>query len=101
LACQRVPPYGDFADDFVGLLTRIAYVQQLAEDLEPALFNGADTRMVQDLAGNAVVQLPGQAFLLHYALPNFFFHVTTAYAILRNQGVPLGKEAFDTFHRYA
>lgn len=101
LAGQSVPPYGDFADDFVGLLTRIAYVQQLAEDLEPALFNGADTRMVQDLAGNAVVQLPGQAFLLHYALPNFFFHVTTAYAILRNQGVPLGKEAFDTFHRYA
>lgn len=101
LAGQSLPPFGDFADSFDGLLGRITYVRQLAEDLEPTLFDGADTRMVQDPAGNAVVRLQGQAFLLHYALPNFFFHVTTAYAILRNQGVPLGKEDFDTFHRYA
>ena len=36
----------------------------------------------------------GQAYLLHYALPNFFFHVTTAYAILRHNGVEVGKSDF-------
>jgi hypothetical protein len=101
LAGQSVPACGDFADNFEGLLARIASVQQLAESLEPALFDGADTRTVRDPAGLAVVTLPGQSFLLHYALPNFFFHVTTAYAILRNHGVKLSKEDFDTFHRYA
>jgi hypothetical protein len=35
--------------------------------------------------------LPGQAVLVHFALPNFFFHVTTTYALLRHNGVPLGK----------
>ena len=41
------------------------------------------------------------AFLQQYALPNFFFHVTTAYAILRHLGVELGKADYDGFHVYA
>ncbi|MFM2051083.1 MAG: hypothetical protein RL682_1574, partial [Pseudomonadota bacterium] len=62
LAGQSVPAYGDFADSFDGLLARIAYVQQMAEGLAPTLFDGADTRTVQDPAGDAVVTLPGLAF---------------------------------------
>ncbi len=47
-----------------------------------------------------LLALQGHAFLLQYALPNFFFHLTTAYAILRSCGVPLGKQSFDGFHAY-
>jgi uncharacterized protein len=46
------------------------------------------------------VALPAPEFLLQYGLPNFLFHVTTAYAILRAQGVPVGKGDFDGFHAY-
>ncbi|WP_295961007.1 DUF1993 family protein [Rhodoferax sp.] len=47
-----------------------------------------------------MVALPGEAFLSQYALPNFFFHLTSAYALLRQQGVPLGKADFDGWHQY-
>jgi len=39
--------------------------------------------------------------VLSYAMPNFFFHLCMAYALLRAQGVPLGKPDFDGWHRYA
>jgi len=61
---------------------------RLAPDMLPF------TRQVQiacDAAKNAVARLSGEAYLKHYALPNMFFHVTTAYAILRHNGVALGK----------
>ena len=44
--------------------------------------------------GGSSQTLSGQAYLLHNALPNFFFHVTTAYAILRHCGVEIGKKDF-------
>ncbi len=40
------------------------------------------------------MRFPGMQYLLHYAMPNFYFHVTTAYDILRSRGVPLGKADF-------
>jgi hypothetical protein len=46
------------------------------------------------------VSLPGPEFLYQYALPNFFFHLTAAYAILRHEGVALGKQDFDGWHAY-
>lgn len=51
-------------------------------------------------AGQEAVALKGSSFLLEYALPNFFFHVTTAYAILRHMDVALGKSDYDGFHVY-
>lgn len=61
---------------------------------------GSAQRLCTDQAGQATVTLPGEAFLSQYALPNFFFHLTSAYALLRQQGVPLGKADFDGWHRY-
>ncbi len=40
------------------------------------------------------MKLPAKAYIFNYALPNFFFHVQTTYAILRNKGVPLGKQDY-------
>lgn len=101
LACQPVPPYGEFPDTFEGLRARIARVAALISSLDPSAFDGAESRVFEDRAGNALVSLRGLEFLSQYALPNFFFHVTTAYAILRGLGLPLGKERFDGFHSYS
>lgn len=62
---------------------------------------GAAERSLTSQAGLEAVELPGRSFLTQYALPNFFFHVTTAYAILRHLGVGLGKGDYDGFHVYA
>jgi len=48
----------------------------------------------QPLEEASTPSTPGQAYLLHFALPNFFFHLTTAYAILRHNGVEIGKRDF-------
>lgn len=100
LAGKLVPPYGEFPETFDGLRARIAYVKQLLEELDPAAFKDAESRVLESRAGNALVTLNGQDFLARYALPNFFFHLTIAYAILRSEGVVLGKEQFDGFHDY-
>lgn len=100
LAGQAVPPYGEFPATFEGLRSRISRAVSLVRQLGPAQFEGAESRMVRDDAGQAVVCLPAPQFLFQYALPNFFFHVTAAYAILRSQGAVLGKEHFDGFHSY-
>lgn len=100
LAGEPVPPYGEFPETFDGLRARIARVKQLLDTLYPAAFNDAESRILESRAGNALVALSAQDFLAQYALPNFFFHLTTAYAILRSQGLALGKEQFDGFHDY-
>ena len=100
LAGLAVPPYGDFPPTFDGLRQRIARVLGLLGSLDPVRFDGAASRTLESLAGRARVALPAPEFLLQYALPNFFFHLTSAYAILRQRGVALGKEDFDGFHAY-
>jgi hypothetical protein len=60
----------------------------------PKDFDGAEERMITLNLRRGGVTLKGERYLTHFALPNFFFHVTTAYDILRQQGVPLGKMDF-------
>jgi hypothetical protein len=100
LAGQAVPPYGEFPATFDGLRARIARAVAVVGGLAPEHFAGAESRIVEDTAGQATVRLPAAAFLHQYAMPNFFFHLTAAYAILRAQGVALGKAHFDGFHAY-
>ena len=92
---------GDFARSFAGLRERIDAALAWLETLSPADFAGAAERSITDRAGQADVTLPGARFLSEYALPNFFFHLTTAYAILRQAGILIGKSDFDRFHVYA
>jgi hypothetical protein len=100
LAGLPVPAYGDWPSSFDGVRARLRHAAALLGVLEPAFFEAASTRLLQDRAGHATLSLEGPTFLFHYALPNFYFHLTMAYAILRSQGVALGKEDFDGFHRY-
>ncbi len=62
-------------------------------DLDP-------TREIAFEAGFAQHRLDGQVFLLRFILPNFHFHIAMTYAILRAQGVPVGKADFDGVHGY-
>ena len=62
--------------------------------LDRAAFEGADAREIVMKVGPQEWKMSGQQFLTTFALPNFFFHVTTAYAILRHNGVEIGKRDF-------
>ena len=104
LARQEVPPYGEFPITFAGLRACIDRAAALLGSLEADQFDrtieGGNSCILESQAGNALVGLPAPEFLLHYALPNFFFHLTMAYAIMRAQGVAIGKADFDGFHAY-
>lgn len=100
LVGQDIPAYGDFDVSFAGLRECIARAVRLVGSLEPALFENSESRILESKAGNAVVLLPAAEFLFQYALPNFFFHLTAAYSILRSRGVAIGKADFDGYHAY-
>jgi hypothetical protein len=91
LAGRAAPDLGPWPTSFDGLLDRIAAAHAAIDALDPADFQRGPERRITDRAGHASVALPAPEFLLQYGLPNFLFHVTTAYAILRAQGVSLSK----------
>ncbi len=101
LVGRDIPPYGEFEVSFAGLRECIARAVVLVSSLEPALFEGSESRTLESKAGNAVVSLPAPEFLFQYELPNFLFHLTAAYSILRSRGVAIGKADFDGFHSSA
>lgn len=100
LAGAPVPPFGESAPGVAGLRARLERTRALLASLSPEQFADAESRVLESRAGDAQVRLPARAFLFQYAMPNFFFHLGMAYAILRSQGVPLGKAHFDGFHAY-
>jgi uncharacterized protein len=92
LAGQEPKGFPDTETTFAELKDRIAaargYMASFdADQLSP-------TREVQFKAGGRDMVLPGEDFLSFYSLPQFFFHVTTAYDILRHNGVELGKRDY-------
>jgi hypothetical protein len=100
LAGRPVPDYGTFPRSADGLRERLRRARRLIQDLEPPAFESTPARRIRDRAGDAVIELPAEEYLLHFALPNFIFHVSMAYAILRRHGVPVGKQDFDGMHVY-
>jgi hypothetical protein len=91
LAGAELPVFEDVETDFAGLQARVAKAVAFIEGLSPAAFEGAETREVNLNRRGQVVSFSGRDYLLLQALPNFWFHVTTAYAILRHNGVELSK----------
>ena len=77
------------------LQARIAKTLAFIDTLSAAQIDGSETREIVLRPGTPKEKkLSGQAYLLAYGLPQFFFHVTTAYAILRHNGVEIGKKDF-------
>jgi uncharacterized protein len=94
LAGREPPRFPDEESTFGELRARIARTLEHVAGFKPADIDGSEAREVTiSIAGQPMV-FQGQGYLLGFVLPNFFFHVTTAYAILRHCGVPLGKRDF-------
>jgi hypothetical protein len=91
----EVPRYEDVETDFAGLRERIARTLAFIDSVpRDAIEDGAD-REITVGAGDKQRQFAnGQLYLSHYALPHFYFHATTAYAILRHNGLEIGKKDF-------
>lgn len=95
LANVEVPPYEDNETSFAELQARLDKTLAFIDTLKEQQFEGADTReVVLRPSTPKEKRFTGQAYLLHYGLPHFFFHVTTTYDILRHNGVELGKGDF-------
>ena len=95
LAGVEPPKVEDKETNFAELQARIASVLAFIGGLDAAQFADAATREIITQAGTPrEKRFNGQSYLLNYGLPHFFFHVTTAYAILRHNGVEVGKKDY-------
>src|ERR1700722_13426694 len=94
LAGQEPPRFEDNETTLEQLRARLARTVDYLKSLPPAAFEGAETRDIKVPAGERTLEFKGLAFLQTWAIPNVFFHVTTAYNILRHNGVDLGKKDF-------
>ncbi|TAH11640.1 MAG: DUF1993 domain-containing protein [Curvibacter sp.] len=100
LTGQPVPRFGPSGAQFATLQQRMDDALVFLDRLHPSAFADSASRQITDPAGDATVTLDAPTFVSQYALPNFFFHISMAYAILRHVGMPLGKADFDGWHRY-
>ncbi len=95
LAGAEVPKYEDDEQGFAELRALIARSIEFIEGFSPAQFEGAAQREIVTRPGTPKERrFTGQAYLLSYGLPQFFFHVTTAYALLRHNGLEIGKRDY-------
>jgi hypothetical protein len=94
LAGVENPSYADEETTIDALKARLDKTSAFLKTLTAAQIDGSETRDIAlKIAGNEVT-FKGQTYLLHFALPNFYFHSTAAYAILRSCGVEIGKRDF-------
>lgn len=94
LAGVEVPRYEDTEKSFADLRERIARTIAFIGGLPRDAIEASDQRDIVTGSGAKVREFKGQDYLLHYALPHFYFHATTAYALLRHNGVEIGKKDF-------
>ena len=91
LAGVAPPSFPDTETTWPELKARIARTIAYLEDLPRASIDGDETRTVELPLPGRTMSFTAKDFLFQFALPNFLFHATTAYGLLRSQGVPLGK----------
>jgi hypothetical protein len=79
---------------FEALQARIQATVDFLKRVPPASMEGRDEEIVTLKTGSGAIDFTARNYVLDFAIPNFYFHVTTAYAILRHKGAPLGKLDF-------
>ena len=94
LAGEEVPAWDDVETGFDDLIARIDRAIAYVEGLDAAKFEGAEDRDITLTRRGETSVVKGLAYLQPQAQPNFFFHLTTAYAILRKNGVEVGKRDY-------
>ena len=90
----ELPIFDQTVQTFDGLKDRIDRTLAFVGGAERDAFDGADTRMITLVSAGKERQLSGLDYFLNSGLPNFYFHLTTAYGILRHNGVEIGKRDF-------
>jgi hypothetical protein len=94
LAGVDSPPFADDEKSLDDLRQRVRKTIDYVQSVPAAQIDGSDGRGISVPRRTGAITMTGEAYLKHYALPNFFFHVTTTYALLRHSGVELGKMDF-------
>ena len=94
LAGVEAPRLENGEQTFAELVARVRDTIAYLETFAPAQIDGSEAREVVVRRGETVNTYPGLDYLLNRTLPNFYFHVTTAYDILRHNGVELGKRDY-------
>jgi hypothetical protein len=94
LAGVEPPKHEDTEESFDELQARLDKTLAYLRGFEPKQLEGSEERAIKMPAPGGEVSFRGEDYLLYFALPNLFFHATTAYAILRHDGVELGKLDF-------
>ena len=94
LAGVEIPSFADTETTFADLQERLARTVAFLKSIRPAQVEGSERREITLQMRMGAVTFPGQYYLLSWVLPNVLFHITTAYNILRHNGVELGKWDF-------
>jgi len=94
LAGVELPKYEDNEQTFDELKARIAKTIAFIESIKPAQINGSEERVIALKVGGKDMSFKGLPYLVGFALPNFYFHLVTAYNILRHNGIEIGKRDY-------
>jgi hypothetical protein len=94
LAGQEPPRFEDNETTMEQLRARLARTIDYIKSIPASAFEGSETRDIKVPAGERTLEFKGLDYLQTWVIPNVFFHVTTAYNIMRHNGVDLGKSDF-------
>jgi len=94
LTGSAIPSWADDEESMDDLHARIGKALAYLGTFKPDQFDGSEKRRVELRLRQQEVSFKGTDYITRFVIPNFYFHLTTAYAILRNKGVPLGKADF-------
>jgi hypothetical protein len=94
LAGVEIPVHEDNEETLADLKARIAKTIAFIQTVPPAQLDGTEDKEIVIKRGDQETRYTGMQFLLGRALPNFYFHVTTAYNILRHNGIGIGKRDY-------
>jgi hypothetical protein len=94
LSGTEPPKFEDNETTMAELLMRVTKTIDYLQSFKAEQFTGAESRVITIKSPRATLNFKAADFVRHWALPNFFFHVTTSYALLRHGGVEIGKLDF-------
>ena len=94
LAGTEPPKFENTETTFPGLIGRVRKTIEYIDTFKPGQIDGSEDRQVTLKVRDDTLTFDGQTFLLNRVLPNLYFHITTAYDILRHNGVELGKKDY-------
>ena len=94
LSRSEVPSWSDDEKTFADVHARIQKALDYFATFKPEQFEGAEKLDITLKVGGQSLEFSGQSYILGFVLPNFYFHVSTAYGILRHNGLDIGKRDF-------